>query len=119
MKSGSIRTFTIVTLAGGLLAAGTALACELHEGKKIKLTVTENGFEPASVKVEKGKPVELVITRKTDKTCAKEIVVPGYDIEKKLPLDKPVEVAFTPKKSGEIKYGCGMGQMIGGVLVVE
>jgi hypothetical protein len=30
-----------------------------------------------------------------------------------------VTVTFTPKKAGDIKYGCAMGKMIGGVLKVE
>jgi hypothetical protein len=30
-----------------------------------------------------------------------------------------VEVPFTPTKSGELKHGCAMGKMVGGVLSVE
>jgi len=37
-------------------------------------------------------------------------------IKTKLPLNKAVKVTFTPTKSGELKYGCGMNKMIGGVL---
>jgi len=88
-------------------------------GKTIEMAVTEKGFEPALVKVKKGEPVTLVITRKTDKTCATEIVIDEEKISTKLPLNKPVTVSFTPKKAGEIKYGCAMGKMISGVLKVE
>jgi hypothetical protein len=28
-------------------------------------------------------------------------------------------VNYTPTKSGEVKFGCAMGMMIGGVLTVE
>jgi plastocyanin domain-containing protein len=84
----------------------------------VELTVTSKGFEPASVKVPGGAPVKLIITRKTAATCAKEIVVAGYDINVKLPLNTPVEVTFTPKKAGEIRYACAM-DMIKGVIVVE
>ncbi len=68
--------------------------------------------------VKKGEPVTLVVTRKTDKTCATEIVIDDEGINAKLPLDKAVKATFTPKKSGEIKYTCGM-KMFGGVLKVE
>ncbi len=118
--------------AAVVLPAAEALACGEHakpaaattvaqaaKGNRVELSVTEEGFGPTPVKVKKGEPVTLVITRKTDKTCAKEIMIPAYDIEKELPLNQPVEVTFTPTKSGEVKYGCGMGQMIAGVLVVE
>jgi plastocyanin domain-containing protein len=85
----------------------------------IALAVTDVGFEPSEVTVAKGQPVTLVITRKTDATCAKDIVIPDHGIKKALPLNQPVEVTFTPDKSGELKYGCAMNQMIGGVLRVE
>ena len=88
-------------------------------GKTIEMAVTEKGFEPAVVKVKKGEPVTLVITRKTEKTCATEIVIDEEKISTKLPLGKPVTVTFTPKKAGDMKYGCAMGKMIGGVLKVE
>lgn len=88
-------------------------------GKTIEMSVTEKGFEPEVVKVKKGEPVTLVITRKTDKTCATEIVIDEEKISTKLPLNKAVTVSFTPKKAGDMKYGCAMGKMIGGVLKVE
>jgi plastocyanin domain-containing protein len=85
----------------------------------IDLTVTEKGFEPSPIKVKANQPLTLRITRKTDQTCATEIVIPGESINTPLPLDKTVTVAFTPKKAGELKYGCAMDQMISGVLLVE
>ena len=85
----------------------------------IELTVTDKGFEPAHVAVKKGEPVHLVITRKTDATCAKDIVVPEQGIKQALPLGQRVEVTFTPAKTGELRYGCAMDQMVGGVILVE
>lgn len=80
--------------------------------------MTEEGFTPANTKVKKGEPVNLIITRKTDKTCAKDINIPDYGVKRELPLNTPVTIALTPKKSGQIKYSCGMG-MLGCVLSVE
>ncbi len=84
----------------------------------VSLSVTDQGFTPDHVKVKKGEPLDLVITRKTDKTCATALNIPDYGIKRDLPLNEAVTVSFTPKKSGEIKYSCGMG-MLGGVLSVE
>jgi plastocyanin domain-containing protein len=83
----------------------------------IEMTVTGNGFEPSRVKVQKGEKVRLVVTRKTQRTCATEIVIKDAVINTPLPLDKAVAVEFTPKKTGELRYTCGMG-MIGGTLFV-
>ena len=83
----------------------------------VEMTVTGDGFTPDKVKVKKGEKVRLVITRKTDRTCATEIVIADHGVNAKLPLDKAVTVELTPRKSGEIHYACAMGH-IGGVLFV-
>ncbi len=68
--------------------------------------------------LKKGQPVTLVVTRKIEATCAKDIVLKDFDIKQPLPLDKPVEVTFTPKKAGKVHFSCAMG-MLGGDLTVE
>ena len=85
----------------------------------IVMTVTENGFEPAKLTVNRNQPVQLIVTRKTDRTCATEIVIDEFGVNEELPLGRPVTVAFTPTEAGEIKFGCGMDKMIGGTLVVR
>jgi plastocyanin domain-containing protein len=86
--------------------------------RTIKLTVTKKGFVPAQLKVKKGQPLHLLITRKTDETCATEIEIENTKISTDLPLNKEVAVDFTPPTSGEIRYACSMG-MVSGVLLVE
>lgn len=89
--------------------------------KRIEIVVTEKGFEPSRVQVAAAQPVTLVITRKTDRTCAKRVVVQlgdGKKIEQDLPLDKAVEVPVTFVKKGELRYACGM-DMISGVILVQ
>lgn len=85
----------------------------------VVMEVTSEGFVPQDVRLEKGKPVKLRITRRTEKTCAKQVVVPGLVTATELPLDQQVEVAFTPTKTGKLRYGCAMEQMVGGTLLVE
>ena len=81
---------------------------------RVEIAVTEKGFEPGDVQVPAGKPVTLVFDRKTDQTCAKQVVVPmpnGTKIDKQLPLNTPVEVAATFPTAGKITYACGMDMM--------
>jgi len=66
----------------------------------------------------RGQAVTLVVTRKTDRTCVKEIVAADFGIRKELPLDQAVEVTFTPEKTGEVRYACGM-DMVAGKLIVR
>jgi plastocyanin domain-containing protein len=84
----------------------------------VQLSVTSEGFVPSQVAVKAGKLVRLVVTRKTDRTCATEIVMKDFGVKQALPLDKPVTVEVTPKKAGDYRYACGM-DMIAGVLKVE
>ena len=114
----ALAAFALLALAACSGASAGGGPASAKDGV-VQMAVTEAGFEPASVTVKKGQPLKLVITRKTDKTCAKEIVIDDYGINTKLPLNQPVTVAFTPTKSGELKYGCAMDKMIGGVLFVE
>lgn len=101
-----------------VLALAAPVVAHGDTPRTIDLKVTEKGFEPNRVKVAKGEPLKLVVTRKTDATCAKEITIPEENIKAELPLDKSVTLAFTPKKSGDLKYSCAMG-MIGGVIQVQ
>ncbi len=87
--------------------------------KDIAMTVTEKGFEPSSLKVKAGEPVTLKITRKTNATCAREITVPSQKLKVDLPLDKEVTVKISALSKGEIKFGCSMDMMIGGVILAE
>jgi plastocyanin domain-containing protein len=107
-------------IVAAVLSLGLTMpAFAAPKGQTVEMKVTDKGFEPAAVTVKKGEPVTLIITRTTDKTCATEIVVDDHNINTKLPLNKATKVTFTPKKSGELKYGCGMNKMIGGVLTVQ
>jgi plastocyanin len=85
--------------------------------RTVEVAVTENGFEPSRIKANKGEKVRLVVTRKTDSTCAKEIVIKDRGINQPLPLHKAVAVEFTPTKSGEIRYACGMDHVSGVVFI--
>jgi plastocyanin domain-containing protein len=84
----------------------------------VKVAVTDAGFVPAQVKVRSGQPVVFLVTRTTDETCAKEIVIADAHIRQDLPLNQEVRIAFTPEKQGEIRYACGM-DMIAGTMRVE
>lgn len=97
----------------GSIAEGT-----LKDGvRTFEMAVTEDGFEPSRVKVKKGEKVRFVVTRKTDRTCAKEIVIKDAGINQPLPLGQPVTVEFSAGKSGEIRYACGMDHVSGVVFI--
>ena len=86
--------------------------------RTIEISVTKEGFTPAEVKAKAGETVKLAVTRKTEKTCATEIVMKDFGVNEPLPLNKTVVVTVKPEKAGSYRFACGM-DMIAGALVVE
>lgn len=82
------------------------------------LAVTDRGFEPATLSANVGEKVRLVVTRRSDATCARDIVIPQYGVSQPLPLDTPVIVELTPAAAGEVPFSCAMN-MVGGVIRVR
>lgn len=103
----------------GSSAAPPAPPSKPGEPRVIELSVTEEGFEPTPIHVKKGEPLKLRVTRRTEKTCATELLIKDTAINTPLPLNQTVEILYTPEKTGKVKYGCAMGMMISGVLLVE
>jgi RND family efflux transporter MFP subunit len=83
-----------------------------------KIEVGEQGFEPAKISVRAGVPARLTFVRTTDKTCGTEVVFPSLNIRRALPLNKPVVIEFTPSKTGDIAFACGMN-MLKGIVVAQ
>jgi plastocyanin domain-containing protein len=112
-------------LAATLLAAATpALASDAKQpnygkqakGRTVEVTVTKDGFVPAQIPAKKGEVLNLVVTRKVEKTCATELVQKDQGIYAPLPLEKPVTVTLTAPKDGQLKFTCAHGHIAGNVV---
>lgn len=112
--------FTLLALLAAVLAAAWAVGgCSSASSKEIQVTVTEKGFEPKEVKIRKGGTAVLVITRKTDRTCATEAIFTETGRKYDLPLDQPVRVDLTGVTPGStLHYACGM-DMYKGTVEIE
>jgi plastocyanin domain-containing protein len=107
-----------VAVLAAALGAGACRKAGPREGEPVRITVTKNGYEPFRVQATRGKPLTLVVTRQTDETCATEILIPEANVSKDLPLGQPVTITFTPERTGELRYSCGMA-MFQGVIDVR
>ena len=74
-------------------------------------------YKPNRVEAELGKPITITFIRRSEQGCGTEVVFPDLKIKKQLPLNKPVKVAFTPQKRGEIRFTCAMDMFDGKVVV--
>jgi len=87
-------------------------------GEGVRVTVSGEGYQPASVSVRAGQVARITFVRTTDTTCGAEVVIPALNIKRELPLNQPVMVEFTPQKTGEMEFVCGM-EMLRGAIVVR
>jgi membrane fusion protein, heavy metal efflux system len=83
-----------------------------------RVVVNEQGYEPAKLTLRAGTLARITFVRVTDKTCGTEVVFPSLNIKRALPLNEPVVIEFTPAKSGDIAFACGMN-MLHGTIVVQ
>jgi RND family efflux transporter MFP subunit len=83
----------------------------------VEIAITQDGFVPNTVTVNPGIPIDLAFIRKTNDTCAKEVVVPSVNARQALPLNQKVVVRLLPAKSGSIAFACGMDMLKGTVVV--
>ncbi len=119
-----VKTILIIGslfLVGVVVSTGLADTAKPTAPKRIEIFVTTKGFEPGKIEVPAAQPITLVFTRRTDRTCAKRVVIQlgdGKKVEKDLPLDISVEVPVTFAKKGELAYACAM-DMITGVILVQ
>ena len=106
-----------LVLAVSLVVAGCA-GSGSSGPKRVTVSVTERGFEPSRIEARVGEMLTLVVTRRTDATCVREIVIGKDSIRKDLPLNEPVTIEFVPAAAGEIQFACAMG-MYRGLIVAK
>lgn len=114
-KKGLIK-ITIIFITAITLSAATYDSSQ-SGAHAVTFEINSKGFAPDNLKLKAGTPAKVTFVRKTDETCAQEVVIKEYGIDRKLPLNEPVTVEFTPRK-GEFIFACGMN-MIKGKLIVE
>jgi plastocyanin domain-containing protein len=85
--------------------------------QEVRVTV-KGGYTPDMIVVKKNIPVRINFYRDETAECSDTIVFGDFNIRKPLPAFKVTPVEFTPEKSGEYTFTCGMG-MMRGKLVVE
>jgi cobalt-zinc-cadmium efflux system membrane fusion protein len=88
-----------------------------EQAQSVSVILSDKGYQPESFSLRQGIPARVTFTRKVEGTCGTEIVLAEYGIKRELPLNKPVVLEFTPTKTGEVKFACGMGMLRGKILV--
>lgn len=103
---------SVILVAAGCKQGKESAGSSASAGR-YEMTVDGGGFHPNQLALAVGVPATIVVTRTTDQTCAKEMVIPSLNLRKALPLNQPVEFAVTPAAKGQINFACGMNMMTG------
>jgi len=115
-------TFVVVLYVGLTVDTGsprnTPSASETRRPRDGTVLITEQGFEPATLKAPAGRRAHLTFLRTTEHTCATEITFPSLNIRKSLPLNQPVTVDAPMPASGALAFECGM-KMLKGTVVAQ
>ena len=85
--------------------------------QQIKIVV-RGGYSPDRIEVVKGQPVRLLFTRQESNACTEQVIFSDFGVSQMLPKGEEVPVEFTPAKSGEFTFHCGMN-MVRGKLIVK
>lgn len=85
---------------------------------RIKMKVTATGYTPNVIRVKKGVPVELEIDNPLENSCLSTFTMPDFNIINVNLKVGTTNLSFTPDKTGEYTFSCGM-QMYKGTIIVE
>lgn len=80
--------------------------------------VVKGGYSPDRIEVRQGQPVRLLFRREESNPCTEQVILADFGLSRMLPQGQEVPVEFTPDKSGEFTFHCGMN-MVRGQLVVK
>ena len=116
-KTVGLLSLCLLVLATVKTSAQTHTKTAKAKMQTAKVLITESGYSRTSINLRRGVPTRITFLRQTDSTCATEIVISEYGINRSLPLHEPVVVSFTPKRSGEIGFSCGMNMLRGKLIV--
>ena len=97
--------------------APAPVAATVPTVQKATIRVDGGVYSPADVTVAKGQPVELTFIGGTSMGCGSTVVFPELGIRKALAAGVGTVVAFTPTKTGPLRFTCPMKMYQGQVTV--
>ncbi len=87
--------------------------------QKVEIVVDSYSFEPDTIKVTAGKPVELTLRSVTSLIPHNFTIddpASGLDVDVDIPSGEDVTVTFTPLKTGKFQFYCGKKGLFGSHL---
>src|SRR5512133_2059383 len=111
-------TALIAALAWFFFGPRAARGVELRGGRQELAITVKGGYSPNLIRTQQGVPLRLVFDRQESGDCTSRVVFPDLGVSRSLMPFGRTTVEFTPDRSGEFGFACGMN-MVHGTLLVE
>jgi heme/copper-type cytochrome/quinol oxidase subunit 2 len=98
-------------------SAQTEIDVTKESAPKIKLEITQTGYTPNVIRVKKGVPIQLEIENPIENSCLSTFTLTEFNINNVNLKIGITNLSFTPDKTGEYTFSCGMGMFKGTVIV--
>ncbi|MFN2602442.1 MAG: cupredoxin domain-containing protein [Gemmatimonadaceae bacterium] len=109
----------IVAVIWYFFGARARVAAELTERGVQEIAIkVKGGYSPDVIVVKHGIPVKLDFYRDETSSCSETVILGDFGIARDLPAFQTTSIEFTPEKTGEFDFTCGMN-MLHGKLVVQ
>ena len=111
--------FLIVGVIWYFFGPRARVAAEVTESGVQEIAITvKGGYSPDVIVVKHGIPVKLDFYRDETSSCSETVILGDFGIARDLPAFQTTSIEFTPDKTGEFDFTCGMN-MLHGKLVVQ
>jgi len=122
-------TMEIAVLIAALALVGLILWFFFGEREKVAADITDSGvqeikvtvkggYSPDVIVVKQGLPVRLQFYRDESSSCTEQVVFGDFGIARSLPAFETTPIEFTPEKTGEFTFACGMNMVRGKLIVI-
>ena len=103
MSAGGRSPANAVAVDNGTTSAG--------ERQQISMKIVGFDYRPNRFTVRQGMPVTWVVDGSQAEGCGRMLLAPGLGIRKLLAENSTTIITFTPDRTGEFAFNCGMGMM--------
>src|SRR4029079_13441811 len=93
---------------------GAAEIAQSVDAQRITMKVVGLDYQPNQFTVKVGQPVQWWIDGSEAEGCGRMLLAPQLGIRKILSDNSTTLISFTPTRTGEFPFNCGMGMMTPG-----
>lgn len=86
---------------------------------KIRILVKGGVYSPSRIEISSEKEITLEFLRQDSSACSESVLFNALDVQKTLPLNKPVQINLGHLKPGTYLFSCPMKMYLGELIVVK